>query len=90
MSMGFIIHLPLLLKFSCILDHSSIHMFNPVNNFLMPSMNHWPLLRITKITTCPLNNITSCWVMVSTLRTLKAASSCFKFTFEATLKALIN
>ena len=65
-------------------------MLNPVNDFLVPAMNHWPLLGVPQVATGPLDNVTSCRVGVTTLWALEAPFSRFKFTLETTLEALVN
>ena len=71
-------------------NHLGIHVLDPVNDFFMAAMNHWPLLWVAEVATSPLNNVTGCWVAVTALWAFKATGSCFKLALVATLKALIN
>ena len=84
------IHLPVLFKLRGVSNHPWIHVLNPVNDFLMTTVDHWPLLWVTEVATSPLNHVTGCWIMITSLWALEAAGRGLKFTHKATLEALIN
>jgi len=89
------IHSPIIVIGLCIaiqLDPSglTIDFLLSVSQLLMTTVNHWPLLWITKVTTDSLGHITGLWIIVSTVRALVTDIRRLEVALVTTLEAMVD
>ena len=65
-------------------------MFLAVNDFFLPSVNHWPLVGIAKVAAKPLDDIAGSRIVVAAFRAFISLGGRCELTFETAFESLIN